>query len=402
MPSTFLGHNHADKNFARQLAHDLKESGVTVWIDEAALGIGDSLVTNIGRTIDSAEYLGVLLSTNSVKSEWVLREVEIALNSEISGRKIKVLPLLLDNCQFPASLRGKVLADFRDPAMYQCEFSKLLNSIGVESAIASGTTTVMFDESFNQDHWFAQPLTSAGYSTIAQSIAKDYSVKKIKDGYSDSQSLPPNGILILPTPFGVLVDEEQYKEICKWINRGGRLLFFGFYLMETHHYSNLNNLARRLGLEFSHNLTMPKGRESFRECMDQAFAYAKREYWIHTQLIGKPSAHPLLDGINTVVLTSSCTIESSVQPDFIASTSVSVAVLLARGHKNPEGRLIQLTDYVLDKYANAPVLCACKYGNGRVVALGTWKVFINEMVEDDNDNMKLFHNVISWLAGQPE
>lgn len=402
MPSIFLSHSHVDKDFARQLARDLQASGVTVWIDEGALGIGDSLVTNIGRAIDAAEYLGVLLSANSVTSEWVSREVEIALNSEIDGRKIKVLPLLLDNCQLPAFLRGKVLADFRDPARYLHGLSKLLDSMGMEPAIATGTTTVIFDESFNQDKWDAQPLTSAGYSTIAQSVTQDYSVKTKSDGYLDSRSLPPQGILILPTPYGVLVDEEQYKEISKWIIRGGRLLFFGFYLMEAHHYSNLNNLARRLGLEFSHNLTMPKGRESYRDCIEQAYAYAKREFWIHTQLAGEPSAHPLLDGINTVALTSSCTIEPSVQPDLIASTSVSVAVLHARGHKSPEGRLDQLTDYVLDKHANSPVLCACKYGKGRVVALGTWKVFINEMVEDDNDNLKLFQNVIAWLADQPD
>lgn len=73
----------------------------------------------------------------------------------------------------------------------------------------------------------------------------------------------------------------------------------------------------------------------------------------------------------------------------------------ARGYMNEEGRLYQLTDYVLDKHAKEPVLCAYRYGKGRVVGIGTWKIFVNELVEDDNDNLQLFRNVLHWLAAHP-
>ena len=169
--------------------------------------------------------------------------------------------------------------------------------------------------------------------------------------------------------------------------------------METHHYSNLNNLARRFGFEFSPNLTMPKGREDFRQCMEQAFAYANRDYWINTMPIAVPASDPLIEGIATLATTSSCTVDPVATPDVLVSTSDPVAMLRARGHKSPEGRLVQLTDYVLDNHASAPILVALRYGGGRVVGIGSWKVFVNELVEDKhNDNLRLYRNMISWLA----
>lgn len=397
MASVFLSHSHADKVIARRLARDLRAAGVTVWIDEAELGIGDSLIHNIGKAIDTTDFLGVLLSNDSVQSDWVLREVEVALTQEFAGRTVKVLPLLVDNCNIPAFLRGKVYADFRDAAMYQQELARVLDRLGANSATSS--TTIMFDESYKQDQWYAQPVVSAGFSTVAGVVADDYNVISNDQGYSSADILSPKCILILPMPFGSIVDERHYANIAKWVNRGGRLVLLGFYLMETHHYSNLNNLARRFGFEFSPNLTMPKGREDFRQCMDQAFAYANRNYWIETMPNAMPASHPLIEGIATLAITSSCTVDSATTPDLLVSTSYPVAVLHARGHKNPEGRLVQLTDYVLDKHDSAPILVALRYGGGQVVGIGSWKVFVNELVEDSrNDNLRLFQNLISWLA----
>ncbi len=398
MASIFLSHSHADKELARRLARGLRNAGVKVWIDEAELDIGDSLVEKIGQAIDVTDFLAVLLSSNSVRSQWVTREVEIALNQEIAGRKVKVLPLLADDCEIPAFLLGKVYADFRNPAKYQDELSRVLKRLGVDPTTAYKTTTIIFDESYHQDEWYGQPIVSAGYSEIAEDIVKLCNVATNKDGYSNTEVLPPNGILVLPTPYRSIVDDQQYAEITKWVNRGGGLLVFGFYLMDAHHYNNLNNLPRRLGFEFSHNLTMPKGREDFRDCMDQAFAYANRDYWIETTPVGEPSLHSLLDGVAKLALTSSCTVECAAQAELIVSTSDPVAVLHALGHKNPEGRLIQLTDYILDKHATVPFMVALKYGAGRVVGIGTWKIFLNELVSSGHDNKKLFQNIISWLT----
>ena len=43
--SIFLSHNYRDKPFVRTLAQDLSAMGVRVWLDEAELKVGDSLIT---------------------------------------------------------------------------------------------------------------------------------------------------------------------------------------------------------------------------------------------------------------------------------------------------------------------------------------------------------------------
>lgn len=119
MSSIFLSHNHADKPFVRRLAQDLQTAGVRVWIDEAEIMIGDSLIEKIRQGIDEMEYVGVVLSQNSVESRWVQEELDIAMNQQIEGRRVKVLPLLLDDCELPGFLQGKLYADFQAPERYE-------------------------------------------------------------------------------------------------------------------------------------------------------------------------------------------------------------------------------------------------------------------------------------------
>jgi hypothetical protein len=126
MSSIFLSHTHADKPFVRRLAQDLQEAEVRVWLDEAEMMIGDSLIEKIREGIDQIEYLGVILSPNSVNSRWVQREVDVAMNQEIEGKKVKVLPLVIEDCELPGFLKGKLYADFRASERYEEELRKVL------------------------------------------------------------------------------------------------------------------------------------------------------------------------------------------------------------------------------------------------------------------------------------
>lgn len=112
MGSIFLSHNSADKPFVRKLAADLRRNGFYAWVDEAEIKLGDSLIEKIEEGIETTDYLGVVLSSNSVNAEWVKREVRIALTQEIHGKKIKVLPILLEKVEIPLFLLDKKYADF--------------------------------------------------------------------------------------------------------------------------------------------------------------------------------------------------------------------------------------------------------------------------------------------------
>lgn len=90
--------------------------------------VGDSLITKIESALESFEYLGVILTPNSVKSDWVKREVEIALNREIRSKRVKVLPLLFEDCSMPGFLLGKIYADFTR-GKYSAGLTELLRAL---------------------------------------------------------------------------------------------------------------------------------------------------------------------------------------------------------------------------------------------------------------------------------
>lgn len=127
----FLSHNHADKPFVRRLALDLENHSIKCWLDEAEMKIGDSLIQKIREGIDTADFFAVILSPNSINAPWVINELDVAMNYQIKGEKIKVLPIMLKECELPGFLIGKLYADFKDDNKYQDSFKILLNTLGV-------------------------------------------------------------------------------------------------------------------------------------------------------------------------------------------------------------------------------------------------------------------------------
>lgn len=129
MSSIFLSHNSKDKPFVRKLADDLRKKGHYVWVDEAEIKVGDSLIGKIEEGIENTEYLGVVISNNSNKSEWVNREVRTALNQEIHNKKVKVLPILIEDVEIPTFLLDKKYADFTSDDNYDNALQDILDRL---------------------------------------------------------------------------------------------------------------------------------------------------------------------------------------------------------------------------------------------------------------------------------
>lgn len=134
MSRVFLSHNHQDKSFARKLSKDLVKKDIKVWLDEAELQVGDSLIKKIESAIAEVDYLIAVLSTNSVISEWVNRELEIAITKEIHNKRLFVLPVIIDDCDIPSFLSGRIYLNFNDPEKYQDNVDKILQRLGASQA----------------------------------------------------------------------------------------------------------------------------------------------------------------------------------------------------------------------------------------------------------------------------
>ncbi len=103
-------------------------NGVQSWYDNWEILPGDSLTHKIGESILDNDFFVVVLSPNSVDSEWVQRELDLALNKEFRERQVQVIPVLLRDCEVPPFLRDKVYADFRQD--YHNGLVKLLRAVG--------------------------------------------------------------------------------------------------------------------------------------------------------------------------------------------------------------------------------------------------------------------------------
>ncbi|MDJ1008194.1 MAG: toll/interleukin-1 receptor domain-containing protein [Paracoccaceae bacterium] len=136
MGSVFISHSWSDKPLARRLAITLRRASISVWLDEAEIKIGDSLIEKIREGIETVDYVVAVLSDHANQSEWVKRELEIAINEEISGKKVKVLPVLADECEVPAFLRGKLYADMSSDEKYLDALEMLFRRLDVDIRIA--------------------------------------------------------------------------------------------------------------------------------------------------------------------------------------------------------------------------------------------------------------------------
>ena len=160
--SLFISYSHNDKNFVTRLARDLKDAGANVYIDRGQIKIGESLIERLREIIDKVEYLAVVLSPSSVSSEWVKKEVDIAMNQEIEGKKVKVLPLVYQPCDLPWFLKGKLYADFSSGEKYIQSLNMVLERLNLPQIGASDPTTECqyLYHSLRHDFFFYSPSGS--------------------------------------------------------------------------------------------------------------------------------------------------------------------------------------------------------------------------------------------------
>jgi uncharacterized protein YjbI with pentapeptide repeats len=98
--SCFISYSSQDQAFAQRLHDDLQNHGVRCWFAPEDMKIGDEFRKAIGKEIRVRDKLLIILSQNSIRSEWVGDEVEKALAEEKEQGAPKLFPIRLDNAVF--------------------------------------------------------------------------------------------------------------------------------------------------------------------------------------------------------------------------------------------------------------------------------------------------------------
>jgi hypothetical protein len=135
----FISYSHADKPFVDHLDSALVEKGIRFWRDihDATAG---RLETQIDRAIRQNPTILLILSKNSLNSDWVQHEVRKGRDLEKELGRDALCPVALDDswksAPWPARIMEQIMEynilDFSgwdDETAFEAKFSKLLSGL---------------------------------------------------------------------------------------------------------------------------------------------------------------------------------------------------------------------------------------------------------------------------------
>ena len=115
----FISYNRADEEWAEQLAVRLERENyrgrkLKVFFAPWDIRPGDSVDERLDRALNESRYLGLVLSPDSVESQWVSEEWYAAHHAGMKRRERRIVPLYRRTCEIPRFIDHLNRIDFRD------------------------------------------------------------------------------------------------------------------------------------------------------------------------------------------------------------------------------------------------------------------------------------------------
>lgn len=123
----FIGHSSKDKPRVRKLAERLRDDGVRVWYDEWEVQSGDVIVQKVDSGLESARSFVLAMSAHAFGSDWVGLERTTVIHRDPMNRERRFIPLLLEDCDVPDTIRRFRYVDWR--AESDDEYEQLIRAI---------------------------------------------------------------------------------------------------------------------------------------------------------------------------------------------------------------------------------------------------------------------------------
>jgi hypothetical protein len=106
--SVFVSHSSRDKHNVAVIARVLENAGIRAWVDQEAIRGGDKFPQRIHDAIVEADCLILLWSEAASLSDWVGKEIGIALSAHR-----RIIPCRLDNIALPETISDLHAIDLR-------------------------------------------------------------------------------------------------------------------------------------------------------------------------------------------------------------------------------------------------------------------------------------------------
>lgn len=134
MPSelarVFISHASEDKErFVLAFGKRLRADGVDAWLDKWEMLPGDSLVNRIFEEgLKEADTVIAVVSHTSVTKPWVREELNTSVVARIN-KGIRLIPVVIDDCELPNSLSSILYERIQDLNSYDESYARILASI---------------------------------------------------------------------------------------------------------------------------------------------------------------------------------------------------------------------------------------------------------------------------------
>jgi TIR domain-containing protein/pentapeptide repeat protein len=148
--SCFISYSTKDEEFAKQLYSRMQDDHLRVWFAPEDIKGGQKLHEQIERAIQIHDRLLLILSENSMQSEWVMTEIRRARKTEIDENRRKLFPITIvdfdkiklwkcfdadSGKDLAIELREYFIPDFsnwRDHGAFEVAFDRLLRDLKAE------------------------------------------------------------------------------------------------------------------------------------------------------------------------------------------------------------------------------------------------------------------------------
>jgi hypothetical protein len=98
MRDVFVCHASADKaSHARPLAEALSRRAISVWLDEAEIRPGDSIIDSLNEGLTNSRFVSPIITEEFMSRDWTRKELNAAFTREVTTRKVVILPILAAN-----------------------------------------------------------------------------------------------------------------------------------------------------------------------------------------------------------------------------------------------------------------------------------------------------------------
>jgi hypothetical protein len=129
----FLSHNNADKAWTERLATAIEadNSGppLRVFFDKWDIQPGADIPAELEEGLQSSRYIGLVLSPESLASDWVSLERSTAIYRDPSARSHHLIPLLRRECDIPDMLARLKYIDFRREQDFEASVTELIDML---------------------------------------------------------------------------------------------------------------------------------------------------------------------------------------------------------------------------------------------------------------------------------